>query len=37
MATLYTRRFDLKDSLSDQEVVAHWQWLLGEFTRWSQR
>jgi hypothetical protein len=33
MPTLYTRRFNLKDSLSDQEVVGHWQWLLGEFTQ----
>jgi hypothetical protein len=32
MATLYTRRFNLKDSLSDQEVVNHWQWLLDDFT-----
>jgi hypothetical protein len=31
MPTLYTRRFNLKDSLTDQEVVSHWQWLLGEF------
>jgi hypothetical protein len=33
MPTLYTRRFNLKDSLSDQEIVGHWQWLLGEFTQ----
>jgi len=31
MPTLYTRRFDLKDSLSDQDIVAHWRWLLNEF------
>ena len=31
MTTLYTRRFNLKDSLSDQEIVSHWRWLLGEF------
>jgi len=31
MPTLYTRRFSLKDSLSDQEVVNHWRWLLNEF------
>src|SRR5438034_197116 len=31
MPTLYTRRFNLKDSLTDQEVVSHWRWLLNEF------
>jgi hypothetical protein len=31
MPTLYTRRFNLKDSLSDEEVVSHWRWLLNEF------
>ncbi len=31
MTTLYTRRFNLKDSLSEQEIVSHWRWLLGEF------
>lgn len=31
MPTLYTRRFNLKDSLSDQEMVAHWRWLMDEF------
>ena len=27
MATLYTRTFDLKDSLSDAEVLEHWRLL----------
>jgi len=31
MPTLYTRRFNLKDSLSDEQIVSHWKWLLGEF------
>jgi hypothetical protein len=31
MPTLYTRRFNLRDSLSDQEVVNHWRWLLNDF------
>jgi len=31
MTTLYTRRFSLKDSLSDQDVVSHWRWLLNDF------
>lgn len=28
MATLYTRTFNLKDSLSDGEVVEYWQFLM---------
>src|SRR5260370_16789022 len=31
MPTLYTRRFNLKDSLSDQEVVSHWRWMPDTF------
>jgi hypothetical protein len=27
MATLYTRTFNLKDSLSDAEVLEHWRFL----------
>ncbi len=30
MATLYTRTFNLKDSLSDGEVVEHWHFLVGQ-------
>lgn len=30
MATLYTRTFDFKDSLSDEEVLKQWQFLLEE-------
>lgn len=28
MATLYTRTFNFKDSLSDEEVLEQWQFLL---------
>ena len=31
MPTLYTRRFSLKDSLSDEEVLEHWRFLMDEF------
>lgn len=30
MATLYTRTFNLKDSLTDAEVVEHWRFLMEE-------
>ncbi len=30
MATTYVRRFNLKDSLSDDEVVAYWKMLMDE-------
>ncbi len=30
MTTLYTRTFDLKDSLSDAEVLEHWRFLMDE-------
>jgi hypothetical protein len=30
MASRYVRRFDLKDSLSDQQVSAFWSFLLNE-------
>ena len=30
MATTYVRRFNLKDSLSDAEVVAYWKMLMDE-------
>ena len=30
MTTLYIRTFDLKDSLSDAEVLEHWRVLTGE-------
>lgn len=30
MPTAYVRRFDLKDSLSDAEVLAYWQFLMDE-------
>jgi hypothetical protein len=30
MATLYTRAFDLKDSLSDQEVLDFWKTCMNE-------
>ncbi len=30
MATLYTRTFNLKDSLSDAEVLEHWRFLTEE-------
>ncbi len=30
MTTLYTRTFDLKDSLSDAEVIEHWRFLTEE-------
>ena len=32
MASTYVRRFNLKDSLSDQQVASFWKFLLGEFT-----
>ena len=28
MATVYVRRFNLKDSLSDAEVLDYWRFLL---------
>ena len=31
MATTYVRRFNLKDSLSDAEVIAYWRFLTEEF------
>jgi len=31
MATVYVRRFDLKDSLSDSEVGAFWTFMTQEF------
>ena len=31
MPTLYTRRFSLKDSLSDEDVLEHWRFLMDEF------
>ena len=31
MATTYVRRFNLKDSLSDAEVIAYWRFLTDEF------
>jgi len=31
MPTLYVRRVNLKDSLSDAEVVAYWQFIQEEF------
>jgi hypothetical protein len=31
MASRYVRRFDLKRSLTDQEVASFWRFLLGEF------
>jgi hypothetical protein len=31
MASTYVRRFNLKSSLSDQQVGEFWQFLLGEF------
>lgn len=31
MPTLYVRRFNLKDSLSDTEVVDYWKFLQEEF------
>ena len=30
MATTYVRRFNLKDSLTDAEVVAYWKMLMDE-------
>jgi hypothetical protein len=30
MATVYVRRFNLKDSLSDAEVVEYWKFLMEE-------
>ena len=30
MATLYTRTFNLKDSLSDAEVLEHWRFMMEE-------
>ncbi len=30
MATLYTRAFNLKDSLSDAEVLEHWRFIMEE-------
>lgn len=30
MATLYTRTFNFKDSLSDEQVLKEWQFLLEE-------
>ncbi len=30
MATLYTRTFNLKDSLSDADVLEHWRFLTEE-------
>ena len=30
MATTYVRRFNLKDSMSDAEVAAYWEMLIGE-------
>ncbi len=30
MPTLYTRTFDLKDSLSDAEALEHWRFLTEE-------
>jgi len=31
MATVYVRRFDLKDSLSDSDVAAFWNFMTTEF------
>jgi hypothetical protein len=31
MATTYVRRFNLKDSLSDADVVTYWKFLMEEF------
>ena len=33
MATTYVRRFDLKNSLSDSEVVSFWNFMTQEFCR----
>jgi len=33
MASTYVRRFNPKDSLSDQQVATFWKFLLGEFVR----
>jgi hypothetical protein len=30
MATLYTRTFNFKDSLSDEEILAEWRFLMTE-------
>src|SRR3974377_2562921 len=31
MTTVYARRFDLKDSLTDSEVAAFWKYAMEEF------
>ena len=31
MPTTYIRRFDLKDTLSDAEVITYWKFLMEEF------
>ena len=31
MPTVYVRRFDLKDSLTDSEVAAFWKYAVEEF------
>ena len=31
MATVYVRRFDLKDSLTDSEVAGFWKFIMEEF------
>ncbi len=37
MATTYVRRFNLKDSLSDAEVIDYWRFLTEEFLPLIQR
>jgi len=37
MATTYVRRFSLKSSLSDAEVIEHWKFLMEEFLPPVQR
>jgi hypothetical protein len=31
MATIYVRRFDLKDSLTDNDIAAFWKYAVEEF------
>ena len=30
MPTMYIRRFNLKDSMSNTQVLEWWQWVMGE-------
>ena len=32
MPTLYTRTFNFKDALSDEQVLKEWQFIMGEVT-----